>query len=183
MKSKIFVLIVLSCLVVSCATRKKDATVFISPHGSAPALLAGQSALVYGLPQTRLFFEVELVRTVVKKGPYADYANRMLGLVNVPTRDSETWQIKSIQISNRREVDNNNLYAVSFTDYPQNIDRLLRFTNEGLLMDLNIGNVLVNNREAGKNNDDFQLANLLFRLFDNPQANHGLMLHIIILLY
>ena len=162
MKCKIFYLIVLSGLLVSCASRKNDPTTFISPYSAVPPPV-GQSALVYGLPQTRLFFEVELVRTVIKRGPYAEYANRMLGLVNVPTSDTDTWQIKSVQISDRREVDNSKLFAVSFTDYPQNIDRLLRFTREGLLMDLNIGNVLVNNRDLGKYTDDFQLVNMLVR--------------------
>jgi hypothetical protein len=56
-------------------------------------------------------------------------------------------------------VDNKQLYTVSFTDYPQNMDRLLRFTKAGLLLDLNIGNVLINNYSKGKNNDDFQFAN------------------------
>jgi hypothetical protein len=101
---------------------------------------------VYGLPQTRLFFEVEMVKTIVKKGPYSEYASRMLGLQNAPTTDSESWQIKSIRISDRQEVDNKQLYALSFTDYPQNLDKLLRFTKNGLILDLNVGNVLVFNQ-------------------------------------
>ena len=163
--NKIFFLgIAVLIFLTSCASSKKESVFYISPYSSSAALTpVGQSALVYGLPQTRLFFEVEIVRTMVKSGPYAEYANRMLGLVNVPTRDSESWRIESIRISERQELDGKHLYAVSFTDYPQNVDKLLRFTKEGLLMDLNIGNVLVGSRSDGNRTDDFHLANMLVR--------------------
>ena len=161
-KKNIFLGIILVTLLSSCISRKNEPSTSISSY-SAAQLPVGQSALVYGLPQTRLYFEVELVRTVVKPGPYATFANRMLGLVNVPTADSETWKINSMQISQRHELDNSQLYALSFTDYPQNIDRLLRFTREGLIMDLNIGNVLINNRNIGNFNEDLSLTNMMVR--------------------
>jgi len=147
--------IVLAGWMASCASTKNETV--ISPYSASQSV--GQSALVYGLPQTRLYFEVELAKTQIRKGPYAEYATRMLGLQNVPMIDSESWQIKSIRLSDRQEVDSKQLYTVSFTDYPQNMDRLLRFTKAGLLLDLNIGNVLINNYSKGKNSDDFQFAN------------------------
>jgi len=162
MKFKILFVIVLAVFMESCASRKNEAYTYVSPYTATPPPV-GHSALVYGLPQTRLFFEVELSRTMIKKGPYAEYANRMLGLVNVPTNDSETWQIKSMKISNRQEIDSKQLYTLSFVDYPHNIDKLLRFTREGLILDLNVGNVLIDNHDVRKNHEDFQLANMLVR--------------------
>jgi len=161
MKKNIFFKIVLVGLMTSCASTKNEPVAVISPYGVSPP--AGQSALVYGLPQTRLYFEVELVKTLVRKGPYAEYANRMLGLQNVPMKDSELWQIKSIRISGKQEVDNRQLYAVSFTDYPQNLDKLLRFTKDGLIMDLTVSNVLVNSQNQGKNGEDFKFVNTAVR--------------------
>ena len=158
MKRNILFGIVVAGLMTSCASTKNETAAVISPY-SAPQM-AGQTALVYGLPQTRLYFEVELLKTVIRKGPYAEYASRTLGLQNVPMRDSESWQIRSISISDRQEVDNKQLYAVSFTDYPQNMDKLLRFTKEGLLLDLNVGNMVINSLNQGKNGDDFQFVNL-----------------------
>jgi hypothetical protein len=114
------------------------------------------------LPQTRLFFEVELTKTIVKKGPYAEFANRMLNLPNVPMTDSESWQVKSIRISDKQEVDSKQLYAVSFTDYPQNLDRLLRFKKEGLLLDVTVCNVLLNYQNHWKSYD-FQFVNTAVR--------------------
>ena len=161
MKKKFVLGIVVAALITSCASTKKEPTTYISSHGvSRPA---GLSSLVYGLPQTRLYFEVELTRTVVKKGPYAEFANRMLGLQNVPQKDSETWQIKSIQISDQQEVDNKQLYAVTFVDYPENMDKLFRFTKDGLLMDLNVSNILINSHTQGISSDDFKFINISVR--------------------
>ena len=152
---------VVAGLVASCASTKNETSTVISSYSTSRPV--GQSALVYGLPQTRLYFEVELVKTIVKKGPYAEYASRMLDLSNVPMNDSESWQIKSIRISDRQEVDNKQLYTVSFTDYPQNLDKLLRFTKEGLLLDVNVGNVLINKQNQSNNHDDFQFVNTAVR--------------------
>ena len=159
MKKNILFGIILAGMLASCASSKNETA--ISPYSASKP--AGQNALVYGLPQTRLYFEVELVKTLIKKGPYAEYANRMLGLQNVPMKDSESWQIKSIRISNKQEVDSKQLYTVSFTSYPQNMDNLLRFTKEGLLLDLTIGNIVVNNQGQGKSGDDFQFMNTVVR--------------------
>jgi len=161
MKRNIIFGMVVAGLMASCASTKKETATVISPYSTSRSV--GQSALVYGLPQTRLYFEIELSRTIVKKGPYAEYANRMLGLANVPMTDSETWQIKSIRINDRQEVDNKQLYTVSFTDYPQNLDKLLRFTKEGLLLDVSARNVLINNQNQNSGKDDFQFVNIAVR--------------------
>ena len=161
MKRNIYFVIWIAGLMASCASTKNETATAISPYSASQP--AGQTALVYGLPQTRLYFEVELVRTVVKKGPYAEYANRLLGLQNVPMKDSESWQIKSIRISDKQEVDNKQLYAVSFTDYPQNLDKLLRFTKDGLIMDLTVSNVLINSQNQGKTGEEFKFVNTVVR--------------------
>ena len=155
MKRSILLGIVLAGWMASCVSSKNETTTL--PYGAPVA--EGMSALIYGLPQTRLYFEVELVKSLIKKGPYAEYADRMLGLQNVPVKDSESWQIKSIRISSRQEVDSKQLYTVSFTDYPYNIDKLLRFTKAGLLLDVTVSNVLINQQGQGKNGDDFQFVN------------------------
>ena len=161
MKRNIFFVLLIAGLMASCASTKNEPATYISPYKSSQPV--GLTALVYGLPQTRLYFEVELIKTLVRKGPYAEYANRMLGLQNVPIKDSETWQIKSISISDKQEVDNKQLYAVSFTDYPQNLDKLLRFTKDGLILDLTVSNVLINSQNQGINGDDIRFVNTAVR--------------------
>ncbi len=145
--------VLFATLLVSCATTKNETTIS-SYKGQA----IGTSALVYALPQTRLYFEVELVKTTIKKGPYAEYANRMLGLQNVPMKDSESWQIASVKINDQTEADNKHLYVLSYVDYPQNIDKLVRFTREGLIMDVTADNVLHSSLSVS-GNEDVQFLN------------------------
>ncbi|MDR0715092.1 MAG: DUF4831 family protein [Bacteroidales bacterium] len=145
-------------LLSACAGTKNETV--ISPYSPGNA---GYSALVYGLPQTRLYFEVEIVKTYVKKGPYAEFAARMLGIQDAPLKDSESWQIASIRIFDKQEVDNRQLYALSFIDYPSNLDRLLRFTKEGILMDLSTDHVLINSRHTGSNSGDIHFMNAVVK--------------------
>ncbi|MDR1671955.1 MAG: DUF4831 family protein [Bacteroidales bacterium] len=140
--------------VASCVSVKNETAV--APY--SPAVM-NNSALVYGLPQTRLYFEVELVKTRIKKGPYAEYAARMLGLQDVPMKDSERWQLGYVHIYDKAEVDNKQLYALSFRNYPQILDKLMRFTKEGLILDVSADNILMNSQTFGKNNEDFHFMN------------------------
>ena len=55
--------------------------------------------LVYSLPQTHLNIEIEAVKTVKKAGPYYKYAKKYLGVNNVISKDSQTWDIKSVEIT------------------------------------------------------------------------------------
>jgi hypothetical protein len=142
----------IACLFTACIATNKTT---ISPYSGS----TGHNALVYGLPQTRLYFEVEIVQTIVKKGPYAEFATRLLGLQDVPLKDSESWKISSIRIYDKQEVNNNQLYTLSFIDYPQNINHLLRFTKSGLILDASADNVLINSRFSGSSNEDIRFIN------------------------
>ncbi len=159
MKKNILLGFAFTVLMSSCASAQKD--VKTAPYNSSAP--TGQNAMVYGLPQTRLYFEVELVKTVIKKGPYAEYANRMLGLQNVPMKDSESWQIQAIRISDKQEIDNKQLYTVTYTDYPYNIDRMMRLTNQGLMLDISTDNVLIESRRVGPSTEDIQFMNTAIR--------------------
>jgi hypothetical protein len=155
MKKILYICVV--CMLASCAITKNETTV--SPYSGS----TGYNALVYGLPQTRLYFEVEIVKTFVKKGPYAEYATRMLGIQDVPLKDVENWQISSIRIYDKQEVDNSQLYSLSFIDYPQNIDHLLKFTKSGLILDASADHVLINSRLSGNKNEDIRFMNTVIR--------------------
>ena len=54
--------------------------------------------LSYSLPSTVLVLEVEAVRTNFYAGPYAEYAEKYLG-ITVPQEDSQTYQLKSIKMT------------------------------------------------------------------------------------
>jgi len=170
---KRLILIAVAAFVASCSTTKNETV--ISPYsGKTPA--PGQSMLVYCLPHTRLFFDVEISKTIIRKGPYSEYAGRMLGLRNVPAKNTESWQIKSINITSRYEVDGKQMYTLFFTDYPQNIDRLMNFTNAGIILDLTVSNMLTGRSNINLN-EDLSLVNTVVRntsveKFDTVSQHH-----------
>lgn len=70
--------------------------------------------LIYSLPTTHLNIEVEAVRTIKKAGSYYRYAEKYLGVKNPVAKDSETWDIKDVQISPFGVPDKNNEYLMKF---------------------------------------------------------------------
>ena len=68
--------------------------------------------LSYSLPSTVLVLEVEAVRTNFYAGPYAEYAEKYLGLT-VPQEDSQTYQLKSIKMAPYVEPDNSKRFSVN----------------------------------------------------------------------
>lgn len=99
------------------------------------------TAMVYALPQTRLEVQLNVRHTVYKRGPYADYANRLLGIQNLPAADRDVWEIVSADISTASETDNNELRTLSL-NASGNIRDLLQITAAGLVADAQIQSVL-----------------------------------------
>lgn len=59
---------------------------------------SNEYGLVYSLPQTALEIEVTAKHEVAKKGPYYQYAKKSIGISDVVTEDSESWQITSVKV-------------------------------------------------------------------------------------
>lgn len=94
-----------------------------------------EGSIVYGLPRTVFTFTVEFERTIEKPGPYARYANDLLGLDNVITQENESWTIDGISVSSREELDPSEFYVIeSNTLFQTNV---LTLKKEGLILDLN----------------------------------------------
>ena len=66
----------------------------------------------YSLPRTVVNIEVVIDRIENYKGPYADYAQRYLGLKNVVTSNSVEYQISRINISTSPEPDPDQYYFI-----------------------------------------------------------------------
>jgi hypothetical protein len=124
------VLIVLSC---SSAKKMAEPQKVILPL-SDPAVLRDGS-IVYGLPRTVLTFTVEFERTIEKPGPYARYANDLLGLDNVINEANENWTIEGISVSSHDELDPSEFYVIQSNSLFQT--NVLSLKKEGLILDLN----------------------------------------------
>ena len=132
---KFFALLILLLLTDSCLTSKQfsDSNSVILPLSNPDALRDG--SIVYGLPQTVFTVAVEMERTIEKPGPYAQYADDLLGLSDVIKNENESWSIESITVRSHDELDPSEFYVISSTTLFQS--NVLALKKEGLILDLN----------------------------------------------
>ena len=55
--------------------------------------------LTYSLPTTHLRVTVEAEKTVKKAGPFYKYAKKYLGTDDVVTKDSQEWDLKTVDVA------------------------------------------------------------------------------------
>jgi hypothetical protein len=127
-------LVMLSVLYSCSSTQKMAEPQKVILPLSDPAVLR-EGSIVYGLPRTVLTFTVEFERTIEKPGPYARYANDLLGLDNVITEANEFWTIESISVSSHDELDPSEFYVIQSNSLFQS--NVLSLKKEGLILDLN----------------------------------------------
>ncbi len=89
--------------------------------------------LVYSLPKTVLKIEVELIKSVRKKGPYSDYAEKYLGIKNVIKSDESVWKISDINIYEDYMPDTANTFIMNRARSVNKIN----LTNNGVLLSIN----------------------------------------------
>ncbi|GAB1453603.1 DUF4831 family protein [Draconibacterium sp.] len=80
--------------------RKKDDT-------SVPAFVEG---VVYSLPRTGIRVNVKAVKETFRPGPYAAYAEQLLGIKNVRTKAAVNWAVEDVTIDVFSEPDPENTY-------------------------------------------------------------------------
>jgi hypothetical protein len=90
-------------------------------------------SLIYALPRTGLCITLELKKITITKGLYAEYAQKYLGLTNVPMDNSEIWQISEVKIVPFNEPDPDQFYSLSFKTYPENLQMLFSIENNGVI--------------------------------------------------
>jgi Domain of unknown function (DUF4831) len=119
----------------ACMSSRKytDSNSVILPLSDSTALRDG--SIVYGLPMTVFTVVVEMERTIEKPGPYAQYAEDLLGLTDVIKNESESWSIEGITVKSHDEVDPSEYYVISSTSLFQT--NVLSLRKEGLILDLN----------------------------------------------
>ncbi len=61
--------------------------------------------VVYSLPRTGIRVKVKAVKETFRPGPYAAYADQLLGIKNVKTKASVTWSVEDVEIGVFSEPD------------------------------------------------------------------------------
>ena len=71
-----------------------------------------KAGFYYSLPQTYVKVDVKVEQIEKIKGPYAEYANKYLGLQNIIKENSTSYQIAGVEINTESERDPNQYYFV-----------------------------------------------------------------------
>jgi hypothetical protein len=106
----VFALLFLFLLTGSCQTEKKAVTT-VTPIDSASQYTTEN--LIYGLPRTHLYFDIQLVRKTIVPGPYHKYCEKLLGISSVPHKKNKVWSISDIKMQESLDIDYQQLFAIN----------------------------------------------------------------------
>ncbi len=74
--------------------------------------LISESGIIYALPRTNLKFTIEASRTDIIPGPYYEYAEKYMGIEDVPEEEISIWQITDISIHTYNDIDPEQYYII-----------------------------------------------------------------------
>jgi hypothetical protein len=101
-----------------------------------PGVTASDYDLYYSLPRTVFEIDVTVEKKITKPGPFAAYAERFLGLTNVPTRESVVYSIADIRVSSYPEKDPGQTYLIETEGKP--LGARVSLTADGLIRGINL---------------------------------------------
>ena len=132
---RVFVLIILAGFLGACMTTEP-----IVSKASVEKVEQGKEyldyAARYALPRTVVNIKVVAEKKITKPGPFAAYAERYLGIAKVPTRETNEWSIKSVDITTTGEKDPDQIYRIS-SEGASRADRI-QLDPEGVLLGVNL---------------------------------------------
>ncbi len=137
MKKKIhlqILTIVILLMMGSCWPEKKltGPEYVITPLSDTSQIKGG--TVVYTLPMTVFTFQVMMERSIELPGPYAEYAEELLGFKGVIMDENEYWSILNISVSSHEEADPSEYYVIESNNlFHSNV---LTLKKEGLILDL-----------------------------------------------
>lgn len=126
----VIILTLSSCGVINRSSQGKASVTRISD-----TLNLKSGSLVYSLPRTVFTVKAGIERTIMIPGPYADYADDLLGLKDVIKTRSERWSIKSILVNSHEEADPSEYYVINSIGIFEN--NVLAMKKEGVILDIN----------------------------------------------
>ncbi|MEE4196937.1 MAG: DUF4831 family protein [Bacteroidales bacterium] len=107
MKKRYLWMAVLALTAFSCKTTSETKVSKIDDLSYQP-----EHGIIYALPKTTLRFTVEALRTDIIPGPYYEYAEKYLGMSDVPREEYSDWKISNILIDSYHEIDPEQFYML-----------------------------------------------------------------------
>ncbi len=99
----------------------------------------GQNGIFYSLPRAVFQIDVVVAKAMDYPGPYAAYAQQVLGLTDFINREATNYSIKGVYIHSISEADPNAVYFLNFGERSNKADRsfLLQLQANGVLKGMN----------------------------------------------
>lgn len=99
----------------------------------APVIVEG---VVYSLPRTVIRLEVKAVKETFVPGPYAAYAEQLLGIRDAKTRPSVNWTITGVKIETATEPDPDQVHKAM-----GDVASQISLTPDGCIAGINVENI------------------------------------------
>lgn len=94
------------------------------------------NGIFYYLPRNVVKVDVSVAKTVKVKGPYAEFADKFLGIKNIVNENSTIYEIAGIKLNSFSEPDPNQIYQIK-VDPDKDKSLVLSFSEDGTLLNCN----------------------------------------------
>lgn len=123
--------LLLAAAIAAFSTMQGNAQTNVQPYqpGITPA------GITYFLPQTSFRFVVTATCTTRHPGPFAQYAERFLGITDAVTTDTDTWTLEGITAVPYSTPDESEAYTIELN--PKSAAPLVTLTPDGILLAIN----------------------------------------------
>ncbi len=124
-----YLLVILAFLLAGCVAQEKFYVTKVNEL-SYP----DQNRSVYALPKTILYISVYATKTTVIPGPFHSYADKYLGIKNVPDSSTVEWAISNVDIGSYNEADPDYFFAIKKENVKTLDRKLSRLVDDSLIL-------------------------------------------------
>lgn len=136
MRSKNLLFLLVGLLVLGSCTATKVVVNKTNVEKLLPGASPSLSGVDYALPRTAIDLIVTAEKRMTQPGPFAEYAERYLGVTQVITKESTEWVIKEVQLKSHPERDPEQVYRVE-TEGVSNAG-LVQLDPQGIILGVNL---------------------------------------------
>jgi len=125
--------------------------------------------LFYSLPQTVIKVDVIVNKVQKVKGPYADYADQMLGLLSVTSNNSIEYELKDIRLSTYNEPDPSEYYFIQMPEKIKDRKAVELFLSDMAVIS-GVGTINQPGNEKKEQSKDLSASRIDIPEFANPSV-------------
>lgn len=103
-------------------------------HVNQPGALQTAS-LVFALPLTVIDVRVNAEEVTIIPGPFYQYAEKYLGIKDVPEKQERLWVLRELTLAKHTEADPDFLYALKGIQRTEDDPRIIKLLADGLILD------------------------------------------------